>query len=384
MSLPGSLAQIFGSGRRSSRVAVAPGRYDHAEPLVPPDLVPLPPAPDAVLMAGTPARWGLQLAAGLVVVDLHGTHAFEGNGRWLGALEPGGGTRLGNRVWPGDGSERTLLRPIGRFVEAAVQLAASWRDELWITVLQRIAAFAPPQLVVEVRANGSRLDDEAAPRWCFVWPRPGTAAIADDGTVAVATEDHALHILAAPADPACRDPEVVAQLELPYEPYGLSATDDGFLVCSAVDGDVSPAVAQRRRLGLRPHGVPGSWRTEVRSLDRRGDTRWAVVLDMTVWQPPIDGGVDRVLLAGRGLACIEAGALRWTRALGTELYATAFDDGSAAVGVGAHFGVVDRAGTMVQGFAIPEVAVTPPAIGCDGALALGTAGRTYLVPVAHG
>lgn len=383
MSLPASLAQIFGGGRRSSRVAVTAGRYDHAEPLVPPDLASLPSAPDAVLMAGTPTRWGLQLPAGLVVVDLQGTHAFEGNGRWLGALEDDGATRLGNRVWPADGSERQLLRPIGRFVEPAVQLAASWHDELWITALQRTAPFAPPQLVVEVRANGSRLDDEAAPRWCFVWPRRGTAAIADDGTVAIATEDHALHILAAPTDPACRDPEVVAQLELPYEPYGLSATDDGFLVCSAIDGDVTAAVALRRRLGLRPHGIPAAWRTEVRSLDRRGDTRWAAVLDMTVWQPPIDGGGDRVLLAGRGLACIEGGAVQWTRALGSELYATAFADGSAAVGVGAHVGVVDRVGTMVQGFAIPEVVVTPPSIGRDGALAVGTQGRTYLVPVIH-
>lgn len=383
MTLPASYSTEYAGPARASRVAVAPRIYRYAERLVPADRRAIPPSPQAVLMAAGELAWGIAYADRLLVVDHVGTHEYPaGRGQWIAALDPDG-VRLGNRIWAPGADAPAELGPMGIFDDGCVQTVASWRDGVWITVAQRRATFAPNQVMVRVRGNGPRYHDATAPRWALDWPGEGTAAVADDGTVVLAGIDRSLHVLEHPRDPTEREPIVRAQFELPHEPYAISAIDGGFVVLSAIEAaPPDPAIRLGRLHGRGLHRFAASWRTEVRAFDRDLQTTWSAELGFAALQPAIDGGSGRVVIAGRGLAGLEQGIVRWSLATAHEALATAFVDGSLAVGVGAHLVIVDPDGRTAQTVAVPEghTVVTPPAIGPDGSLAFGTDAHTYVVP----
>ncbi|HET6583852.1 MAG TPA: hypothetical protein VFG69_10395 [Nannocystaceae bacterium] len=388
MTLPASYSTEYADHRRASRVAAMPGRYAYAERLVAPDRYPLPPAPHAVLVGAHGACWALCYPDRMLVVDATGTRELAAPyGQWIGALEDDGSVRLGNRLWSERDGSRLFLRPLGRFSEPGIQLVARWHDELWTTVVQSTGAFKPREIAVHVRSNGARIDDETAPRWAFAQPVDGTAAIADDGTVLVATADRHLHVLTRPRDLRAREPEIVARVELPHEPYAVSAVENGFVVLSAIESaPPDPAASIGRRFGRGERRFAASWRTEVRVLDGRGTTQSICDVGFAVLQPAVEVDRDRFVLAGRGLACVAGGKLAWTKPGNVDVYATAFGDGTLAVGLGSRIAVLDREGAALQTMDVPDRArvVTPLAIGPDGSLAFGTTGSTHVVPVSHG
>lgn len=102
-----------------------------------------------------------------------------------------------------------------------------------------------------------------------------------------------------------------------------------------------------------------------------------------VLQPVVEMDAERVLAVGRGVACIEAGRVVWSRATDLDAYATAFGDGSVALGLGRHVVLLDRNGNTMQSMELPTGAavVAPPAVAADGTLLILTATQLYRVSV---
>ncbi len=383
MTLPGSYLTEYADHRRASRVDVMPRRYRYAERLVPADRAPLLHAPEAVLVAPDTLCWALVSPERTLVIDAGGTReVLPGAGRWISALAPGV-VRIGNRLWRAGATEPQELHPFGTFDQGCTETVSRWYDDVWTTVVQRREAFMPSDTLVRVRGNGARKHDPSAPRWTFDWRGEGTAAIADDGTVLLAGTDRSLHVLQHPSDPDAREPIVRAQLELPHEPFAVSAVDDGFVVLSAIE--TAPAGPEERlgRLhGRGAHAFPALWRTEVRRVDLDLATTWCVELDFAALQPAIDGGDGRVVVVGRGIASIHGGSIAWAHATEHEVLASAFVDGTIAAGIASRLVILDGAGRTAQTVVMPHDhrIVTVPAIGPDGAIAIGTSVHTYIVP----
>ncbi len=382
MTLPPCSSEPLAGAGRASQVAVLPARYQHVEPLVPPDLAPLPVGPDAVVIGAGP-RWGLCFGDALTLVDATGTLTLRAQGVASAALHDGDGVRLGNRLRAHPRDEPEILRPLGAFGLHAEQRLGALEDDLWICAVQLSTWQRGLTTAVIVRPNRSRSDDEQAPRWSF--ERHGRASVARSGRrILMAGDDGHAFVLADPSDPRSRTPQIIASLELPHTPYAAAALGEGFVLCSAIDRVVpSGAAVQGRLAGLGARAFEATWHTEVRALDADGGLRWCVVVELAVLQPPVSCGVDRVALLGQGIVCVEAGRVRWQRAPTQQAYGTAFADGTLALGLGPHLGLVDADGAMLQRFDLPESVVTPPAIGPDGAMCLATAGRTWIVPVSH-
>jgi hypothetical protein len=379
--LPPSYVTEYADHRRASRVDVMPRPLTHLERLVPADLHKIPPSPEFVLVADGP-RWAVCNLDGVLVIDATGTRVLRPrSGHWIAALEDGE-VRYGNRLYRGDERLRRL-GPLGLFDETCLQVCARWQGGIWTAIVQTREPFAADELRVQVAGNGPRENDPSAPSWATSFPGEGTAAIADDGTVVVALLDRTVHLLAHPRDPEREEPDVCWTLELPHEPYAISATAAGFVVVSAIE---STAASTSTRLG-RLHGrgaraFTADWRTEIRCLTATGATAWVVELDMPVLQPAIEGGDQRVIVAGHGLACIGAGRVAWMTPTVDDVYATAYADGTIAAGVGSRIVILGRDGAPMQTLQLPEHArvVTPPAIGPGGTLAIGTSEHVYVAP----
>ena len=382
MSPPPAYATEYADHRAASRVAVAARHYKYMERLVPADRHPLPPSPESVLIDPHDVRWVIGYADRALVVDAGGTHTrFAGAGRWIPGIDPDG-VRVGNRVWPAGAAEYRELRPFGLFDTSAVQLAARRHDDLWIAATLGRPAFGPVEVRVIVRANDARIDDDTAPRWRHTQAGEGVATIADDDTIAIATDDRHVRMLRHPNDPQLRAPAIVGDVELEHEPYSLCAIDGGFVVVSAIEA--APAEARIARLYTRgARTFRAEWSSDVRWLDVTGRALWTARVPFAVLQPPVDLGAGRIAVAGRGLACIEGGRVVWTKpAANVDVYATAFVDGTLAVGIGSRLAILSRDGDMLRSIDVPDGMriVTPPAIGPDGSLAFGTTGHTFVVP----
>jgi hypothetical protein len=329
----------------------------------------------------------LSYADRCLVVDATGTRTlWAGAGRWIAAIDPDG-LRLGNRVWPSPTLDCVELRPLDVFDVPGTQIAARRHDDLWLTAIVCRPTFASADINVRVRGNGARADDETLPRWRYVQDGEGTAAISDDDCIAIVTLDRRLRVLRHPAAAGERGPEIIADLVFEHEAYSLSAIDSGFVIVSAIESEPPPSQAQIGRLyarGARPFAA--SWHSEVRSIDAAGATQWSARVGFPVLQPPIDMGGGRVAVAGRGLACIEAGRVVWTKPANVDVYATAFANGTLAVGIGSRLAIIDIDGTWRSSIELPDgmLIVTPPAIGADRSLAFGTTVHTFVVPAIDG
>lgn len=102
-----------------------------------------------------------------------------------------------------------------------------------------------------------------------------------------------------------------------------------------------------------------------------------------VLQPAVELDGERVLVVGRGVACLEAGRLLWSRSADEDVYATAFCDGTVALGFGSRVAILDRDGTLLDLVRLPDgaVIVCPPAIAGDGTLVIATSLQPFTVSV---
>jgi hypothetical protein len=87
-----------------------------------------------------------------------------------------------------------------------------------------------------------------------------------------------------------------------------------------------------------------------------------------------------VYLAGNGLAAVEHGRIAWSATGTRRTVATAFADGSLAVGVGRDLRLVAPDGTIRQTLRVAEgeTITAPPAIASDGAIWIATARGLYV------
>ncbi len=389
MTLPRSYVTAFADHRRASRVDVVPGVYRNLVPLVAADRPQLPPGPLSVLVDPHGPRWVLGYAEHCLVVGGAGTHSLSsGDGRWIAAFDEDG-VRFGNRVWSSFGAGYYELCPFDLFDVSSRQIAARRHDDLWITVGIYTAPFRQTVTNIAVRANGALADDEVAPRWRQSQDGEGAAAITDDDRVGLLTLDRRLRVFRHPRDPEAREPDLVVERTMDHDVYSISAIDEGFVVVGAVESSPAPLELRRARLmGSRRYPGSSAWQTQVRSIDPLGETKWSAHVRFPVSQPPIDMGGGRVAVVGRGLACIENGRVLWEWPADVDVYATSYVDGTLAVGVGPRLMFVGRDGFSHTSLDVPGgiAIVTPPAIGADRSVTVGTTGQTFVAvhhPQAH-
>jgi len=103
-------------------------------------------------------------------------------------------------------------------------------------------------------------------------------------------------------------------------------------------------------------------------------------LSWAVRQPPIEGGGNRIYLAGDGLAAIDGGSIVWEKQSDVPMFATAFSDGSLVVAQHARLLFIDRDGKERASLETPdhETLVTPPAPSSDGSIWVASAEHLYV------
>jgi hypothetical protein len=138
-------------------------------------------------------------------------------------------------------------------------------------------------------------------------------------------------------------------------------------------------VLQARRLEFLTVPPP-RWKTVVHHLDLQGKETWHAEVPFEVLQPPIDGSSGRVYLMGMGAAAFQEGKLLFSTPSPVPMLGTAFQDGTLAVAVGPELRIVGRDGQIRQRFttAEHEAITTPPAIGSDGSVWVGTGKGLYV------
>lgn len=381
MTLPRSYSTDYADHRRASRVGVPRGKLGAVVPLVPVGRTQPPPDPGTCLVGPEVSVCMLGYEDRVVVLGPEGmTTRYTEDGRRIPAFDTDG-VRVGNQVWTRDGSCGEL-QPLGVFDGPGRQLVARRRRGWWATVLVSREPLAARLLKVRVRASDSTSEDDA-PCWAYTVEGDGTAAIADDDTIAVAGTDRVFRTLRAPASEASDTLAVVGERELVDEPYQVSALHEGFVLVCADDSAV-PAEARVGRLhGRGARRFPAAWTSEICALDGRAQVRWTARVGFPVLQPAVELDGERVLVVGRGVACLEAGRLLWSRSADEDVHATAFCDGTVALGFGSRVAILDRDGTVLDLIGLPDGAsvVCPPAIASDGSLVIATTLRPFKVPV---
>lgn len=187
---------------------------------------------------------------------------------------------------------------------------------------------------------------------------------------------------APPQDPARSDlgrarvlTERAVELANVYEASLLRA---GF-VAVGVDTCRSPPIERYFADVERLRGTADkrSWTSVVLCLDDALDERWRVPVPFAVRQPPVDGGPERVVVAGDALASLERGEIHWTHTFGFPCRVTSDADGTLAVTSGSELSFVDAAGKLRHRLQLDEAIVTPPAVDAAGDVWLATATKLY-------
>jgi hypothetical protein len=196
----------------------------------------------------------------------------------------------------------------------------------------------------------------------FPWRMPVSAAMAPDGNAVFAWMSTrrgpaAWGITRVTPDPSHLRVAGTWTVALPYEVGGLSL--------------VPPYIAVLGAPAMRGH--------TLHALDAAGREAWSAEVPFQIMQPPIDCA-GRICLAGFGLASVEQGRVVWSRYVGEVVYATAFDDGSLAVGWGHDLRMLSRDGAERQRLSVAddERITTPPAIAGDGSIWVATAEAVYV------
>ncbi len=170
--------------------------------------------------------------------------------------------------------------------------------------------------------------------------------------------------------------------------YDLSIVSSGYALIEVGSPlpDPHPYTDLERALVLRArrleflNAAPPRWKTIVHHLDLQGKETWHAEVPFEVLQPPIDGSGGRVYLMGMGAAAFQDGKLLFSTPSAVPMLGTAFQDGTLAVAVGPELRIVAPDGQIRQRFttAEREAITTPPAIGSDGSVWVGTGKGLYV------
>ncbi|KYF70870.1 hypothetical protein BE15_30660 [Sorangium cellulosum] len=225
--------------------------------------------------------------------------------------------------------------------------------------------------------------------WSEYLEGAGCGAIADDRRIAVAMRQG--RFLVFDGNRATPDQKGVKLVDAPlgFAAYDLAIVESGYALLSV--GSPMPADAPAltplgsalaiaaRRVELSPTPAP-RWRTVVHHLDPRGHEIAQAEIPFEVLQPPIDAGAGRVFALGNGVAAFDGGRLLYAQPSPLPMLGTAFEDGSLALAIGPELRILTRDGAVQQTFttAEREAITTPPAIGSDGSVWVGTEKALYV------
>lgn len=214
----------------------------------------------------------------------------------------------------------------------------------------------PPDVIVEqTRAHSPErafADNEHwQPVWAARFEGRGQGAIADDLRMAVAMQDGRFFVLDGDTGSHLVDRRIA------FSPSDISAVGTSFVLLAKTE-----------------HG------TSVLFLDAAGDERARGEVSFEALQPPIDAGNGRVYIMGRGVAAFQDGKRLFANAYADPMFGTAFADGSMAIAAGVELRIVGPDGKARQTFTTAEgdPITTPPAIGSDGSVWVGTEKAIYV------
>jgi outer membrane protein assembly factor BamB len=376
--LPGALAssyaQPYASGLRSSRVAVAPRRYEglhRVEVGWPPSSAGTPQSPQT---EGVEARFVLVPPdAAHIAVDWgqrFDTRDARGGCIYVGrkeayfdlAVSDGGAYIYGNELlWDGRSGPSHKVTT-GNSAEGSI-LAMRYEGDRRLIAVQNL-----PELPhggggwgIQVYQDRFTAADHTARVLVASngYDGKGVAAVAGDFRTVLVTQDRTLRILSGEGDPATAMAPELLRKELPYDVRLLSIAPPHILL---VTDDATGG-------------------TSLRCLEADGNERWSARLPFSRGEdPPVDLGGGRALVTGRGLAAIEDGKIVWSAPSPTAVRATAFADGTLAVASGGELRIVDRDGAIRQVLhaAEGETITTPPGIGHDGSVWVATGKALYV------
>jgi hypothetical protein len=252
-------------------------------------------------------------------------------------------------------------------------------------------AHVPPQ--VWAGADGFFLPERRVTslHWEEILDGAGCGAIAEDLRVAVAMQDRRFLVFDGTSDPqVTRTTRGVRLVDttLAFVPYDISVVSSGYALLSvghALDGppfasELDRALAIYARRIEFPLNPPARWKTIVHHLGPDGRETWRHEIPFEVLQPPIDAGRGRIYLMGNGTAAIQDGKLLFATQYTTPMFGTAFEDGAMAISAGAELRIIGPDGRLQQTFttAEHEPITTPPAIGSDGSVWVGTGKAVYV------
>lgn len=214
----------------------------------------------------------------------------------------------------------------------------------------------PPDVTVEqTRASFPERAFADREHWECVWLESiegrGQGAIADDLRIAVAMQDGRFFVLDGDTGSHLVDRRIA------FSPSDISAVGTSFVLLAKTE-----------------HG------TSVLFLDPAGDERARGAVSFEALQPPIDAGNGRVYIMGRGVAAFQDGKRLFANAYADPMFGTAFADGSMAIAAGVELRIVGPDGKARQTFTTAEgdPITTPPAIGSDGSVWVGTEKAIYV------
>lgn len=402
-----SYSSNFASPTRASRVAVG------ARTLSPMKrIAPLGRAPLVILVSPTGDH---------IAVDHGGAFQMWSEANGLGPLEEksrsSGIVMLAN-TYLASGSERKFDRGYGRLtLETGLSgsSGAQWAiavDESWAGVVTLTSPVRAPMHVPlddgstarawnttssQLMISASRIfGPSSAPgyMWNERFDAPGCGAIGSAHTVVAALRDGRFSVIdgdstVLPVPPAqFATGKRLIETKLSFSPYDMSIVPSGYalLEVGAAIPDPKPYGELERTLVLQARRVelfttpPPRWKTMVHHLDLQGKETWHAEVPFEILQPPIDGSEGRIYVMGMGAAAFQDGKLLFATPSALPMFGTAFQDGSLAVAVGPELRIVGRDGQILQRFntAEREQITTPPAIGSDGSVWVGSATALYV------
>ena len=240
--------------------------------------------------------------------------------------------------------------------------------------------------------SGGFVGSFASLRWHERLDGPGCGAISEDRRFAVAMRDGQFLVYDGNATVLDAKNNEVTPRSLTTSTnivaYDLSIVPSGYALIEVGSPllDPQPYSDLERALVLRARRLeflrvaPPRWKTVVHHLDLQGKETWHAEVPFEVLQPPIDGSSGRIYLMGMGAAAFQDGKLLFSTPSAVPMLGTAFQDGTLAVAVGPELRIVARDGQIRQRFttAEHEPITTPPAIGSDGSVWVGTGKGLYV------
>jgi len=224
--------------------------------------------------------------------------------------------------------------------------------------------------------------------------RSGCGAVGPDNRIVVAVRGSRFLVLDAFRLAPGSGQEAMRLVDVPLElaVYDMSIVPGGYALLTApvdvVDTPPRTPVAEMWALRARlldleesrtERKLPRFW-TSLHLLGPDGRATARADLRFEVYMPPVDAGNGRIYLFGMGFAGIQDGKVMFTTPSPVPMFGTAFADGTMAISAGPELRIIDRDGKILQKLPTQEHEdiTTPPAIGPDGSIWVGTEKAVYV------